>query len=230
MEAGDISALHASSFDPKTAVMHTINAVRDEIDARSAAMFIANLIDMEEIHVKEARILSAAVSDRALSQAPPRNKKPLACIHSENSASRSYQLRGYLTMLCENCKKNQATTYFKTVINGEAREMHFCNECAKKFGGLNFFPNGFGLDGILSGLLGQYIPAQKPQTERLSCPVCGSTLDDFSESGRVGCANCYDAFYQSLMPYIRKIHGRCHARGPYSSTDYDITQAAHSGA
>lgn len=110
-------------------------------------------------------------------------------------------------MLCENCKKNQATTYFKTVINGEAREMHFCNECAKKFGGLNFFPNGFGLDGILSGLLGQYIPAQKPQTERLSCPVCGSTLDDFSESGRVGCANCYDAFYQSLMPYIRKIHG-----------------------
>lgn len=59
------------SFDPKTAVMHTINAVRDEIDARSAAMFIANLIDMEEIHVKEARILSAAVSDRALSQAPP---------------------------------------------------------------------------------------------------------------------------------------------------------------
>ncbi|MCX7615368.1 MAG: CtsR family transcriptional regulator [Clostridiales bacterium] len=59
------------SFDSQTAVMHTINAIREEIDARSAEMFIENLIDMEEIHPKVARILTATVSDRALSQVPP---------------------------------------------------------------------------------------------------------------------------------------------------------------
>ncbi|MCX7615369.1 MAG: UvrB/UvrC motif-containing protein [Clostridiales bacterium] len=110
-------------------------------------------------------------------------------------------------MLCENCKKNQATTYLKTVISGEAREMRLCDECAKNFGGFNFFSSGFGLDGILSGLLGQYNTSQKKPAGINSCPVCGSTLEDFSESGRVGCANCYDVFYENLMPYIRRIHG-----------------------
>ena len=119
-------------------------------------------------------------------------------------------------MLCENCKMNQATTYLKTVINGTVTEMRLCGECAKNFGGFSFFSDGFGFDGILSSLMGQYVPAQKKPDSSVSCPVCGSTLNDISEYGRVGCANCYDEFYDSLMPYIRRIHGSAvHAgRGP----------------
>ena len=59
------------SLDPHTAVMHTINAVGDEIDARSAEMFINNLFDMGNFNLCEARILAAVVSDRALAQVPP---------------------------------------------------------------------------------------------------------------------------------------------------------------
>ncbi|MDP4109619.1 MAG: CtsR family transcriptional regulator [Bacillota bacterium] len=55
------------SLDPQTAVMHTVNAVGDEIDARSAYMFIENLLDMGKIEEDQARILFAVISDRALS-------------------------------------------------------------------------------------------------------------------------------------------------------------------
>ncbi len=65
------------SLDSQTAVMHTINAVGDEIDVRSASMFIRNLFDMGKIDPGEARILSAVVSDRALSQAPPEIRNSL---------------------------------------------------------------------------------------------------------------------------------------------------------
>lgn len=65
------------NHDSQTAVMHTINAVGDEIDARSAAMFIGNLIDLGKIDLGEARILSAVVSNRALNQAPPEMRNRL---------------------------------------------------------------------------------------------------------------------------------------------------------
>ncbi len=110
-------------------------------------------------------------------------------------------------MLCENCKKNLATTYVKTITNGEVREMRLCDECAGSFQGFSFFSDGFGLDNILASLMGQYAPARNTPEAETSCPVCGSTLSDISEYGRVGCANCYDAFYEELMPYIRRIHG-----------------------
>ncbi|MDP4109620.1 MAG: UvrB/UvrC motif-containing protein [Bacillota bacterium] len=110
-------------------------------------------------------------------------------------------------MLCENCKKRQATTYLKTVSNNEIKEMRLCDECAKEFGGFDFFSGDFGLNGILSSLMGQPQTYGKARPTGGVCPVCGSTLEDISEYGRVGCANCYDTFHESLMPYIRKIHG-----------------------
>ena len=32
-------------------------------------------------------------------------------------------------MLCEKCKKNTATTYIKTLVNGKYSEKHLCSEC-----------------------------------------------------------------------------------------------------
>lgn len=57
-------------------------------------------------------------------------------------------------MLCQNCNKNEATTYYKETINGQTRELHLCPECAAKltgsapsFGSMfsdPFFSNPFG--------------------------------------------------------------------------------------
>ena len=38
-------------------------------------------------------------------------------------------------MLCQNCNKNEATTYYKETINGQTRELHLCPECAAKLTG-----------------------------------------------------------------------------------------------
>ena len=39
----------------------------------------------------------------------------------------------------------------------------------------------------------------------LRCDECGYTFDDIVNTGRLGCANCYDVFEDRLDPIIRKI-------------------------
>lgn len=117
-------------------------------------------------------------------------------------------------MLCQNCNKEQATRHYKQVINGESRELHLCGECAEKMGYASFGYNpmfsadkqdfGFGLDNLLSHMLGGKAAVKKRST---ACPLCGATAEDISRSGRVGCAKCYEQFSDMLTPYIRRIHG-----------------------
>lgn len=37
-------------------------------------------------------------------------------------------------MKCERCGKNEATFYFKSIINGKITEQHLCADCAGKLG------------------------------------------------------------------------------------------------
>jgi protein arginine kinase activator len=41
----------------------------------------------------------------------------------------------------------------------------------------------------------------------LRCPTCGSTLKDFRDSGRLGCADCYGSFDAHLRDLLRRLHG-----------------------
>src|SRR5207248_1290925 len=41
----------------------------------------------------------------------------------------------------------------------------------------------------------------------LRCAACGSTLKDFRESGRLGCAQCYESFSAHLKDLLRRLHG-----------------------
>ena len=56
-------------LDRDALVMHTINAIGDNIDQRSAAAFLSNLQSVLEDDVLYA--ISAAISDRALRRIPP---------------------------------------------------------------------------------------------------------------------------------------------------------------
>ena len=40
------------------------------------------------------------------------------------------------------------------------------------------------------------------------CEKCGSSLEEIIESGRIGCAECYQTFCGELMPTIQNIHGK----------------------
>ncbi len=116
-------------------------------------------------------------------------------------------------MLCQNCKKNEATTHIKRVVNGEATENHLCHSCAENLGFDDFFDDfSLNLPGIFSSFFGDSMFALgESRLER--CEKCGSCFDDIIKSGKVGCADCYEKFYSKLLPSIQRIHGKANHGG-----------------
>ena len=57
-------------YDSKTLVMHTINALGDELYVNTAAAFISNLLESGVITKSAAKLLAAATSENALRPLP----------------------------------------------------------------------------------------------------------------------------------------------------------------
>lgn len=114
-------------------------------------------------------------------------------------------------MLCQSCGKNEANTHIKKIINGNVEEYMLCEHCAQKMGYSNAF-DSFDLDNFLGSFFTENISSPILK-ETLRCKVCGSSFDDISSTGKVGCANCYNTFYDKLMPFIKRIHGNTNHSG-----------------
>lgn len=116
-------------------------------------------------------------------------------------------------MLCQNCKKNEATTHIKRVINGEATESHLCHSCAQSMNVGGFFDDfSLNLPGFFSSFFGDSVfSLGERQHDR--CEKCGCLFDDIIKTGKVGCADCYEKFYSKLQPSIQRIHGKATHQG-----------------
>ncbi len=116
-------------------------------------------------------------------------------------------------MLCQNCKKHEATTHIKRIVNGESTEAHLCADCAKSFGYADALSDfGFGFSDMLSSF---FAPAAVGALSNsvLRCEKCGCTFNDIVKSGKIGCSSCYETFYDKLLPSIERIHGRTRHEG-----------------
>lgn len=131
-------------------------------------------------------------------------------------------------MLCERCKKKEATFYYHENVNGTEKNYSLCRDCAdelekkgefKKFGGLTSefgqFESLFANDPFehMDNLFGSlFAPAKTRQLAERShakrCPLCGMTLSDFAREGKAGCPTCYETFADELEPTIGRIHGK----------------------
>lgn len=108
-------------------------------------------------------------------------------------------------MKCQICGKNPATTYMKMIVNGELTEHAMCSECAQKSGYGNFL-HPFSLS--FHSLLGSFLGSSAPEmTDTVRCPGCGSSFGDITQSGKVGCSQCYTVFRERMLPSIQRIHG-----------------------
>jgi protein arginine kinase activator len=103
-------------------------------------------------------------------------------------------------------------------MNGTKTEMHLCEECAKEkneFYTGSYF--GFGMplsfQNILSGFVEAMDGTPKHIKKEETCPTCGMSFENFRETGRLGCANCYEAFEGKMIPLIRRIHGNIEHNG-----------------
>lgn len=124
-------------------------------------------------------------------------------------------------MMCQECNMRPATVHITKIVNGEKTQMHLCEECAKQkhlgFSmGMNPFDfddaPGFSLGKLLSSFFGEPEQISK-KSDELKCDRCGLTFPRFTETGRFGCSNCYDAFKDHLDPMLRRIHGKTYHVG-----------------
>ncbi|MCD8295202.1 MAG: hypothetical protein LUE27_08180 [Clostridia bacterium] len=101
-------------------------------------------------------------------------------------------------MLCQRCKKNQATVDYKEIIGDKVFEYHLCPACYQEmFGGLN---------ATNADILTDLLSPRVRKTEK-RCPVCGTSYSEYQRTGLLGCPSCYDAFKTELMPAIEHLQG-----------------------
>ena len=94
-------------------------------------------------------------------------------------------------MLCAMCGNDQARVYTRRTESGETK-LYLCPDCYRRF---------------MSG------KASDTKNVRRTCPSCGTTLDEFRKTGYLGCADCYSAFREELIPTIRVLQGRLYHTG-----------------
>ena len=117
-------------------------------------------------------------------------------------------------MLCESCKKKEATVYITKITNGKKEQYHLCENCAKEFNGLSLsgemgISSPFSLQNILSGLM-EYMGEVPELTKNtnIACKNCGMTLQDFKGKGILGCSECYKFFASTVNPIINRVQGK----------------------
>lgn len=120
---------------------------------------------------------------------------------------------------CDRCD-NEATCHEVMIKNGKRLERHLCESCAKAEG------MGPQAHVPITQLLNQYITSQmhgakagtsgEPSAAALAgtCPACGTTLNQFRQTGLLGCPECYAAFEGQLSPLLQRAHeGGTHHTG-----------------
>jgi protein arginine kinase activator len=110
-------------------------------------------------------------------------------------------------MLCDDCKKRQASVHITKIINNQKVEQHLCEVCAKESELVVFAvnPQSFTVQDFLKGMFHHI--SHETARPTVSCPDCGMTYQDFSRSGKIGCSTCYKTFSPELETVIRRIHG-----------------------
>ena len=88
-------------------------------------------------------------------------------------------------MLCNHCKKSQATKTREEKIDGEKKIGYYCADCYRAL----------------------FLSADEAKPSPAKCSYCGKSKDSVLRSGLVGCAYCYQEFARELVPVIIQSQG-----------------------
>lgn len=113
-------------------------------------------------------------------------------------------------MQCSVCGSNSAKTYERKT-EGKEVSLTLCEDCYKKL-----YPAQEAGDFFAS-----FVGRTGGKSKVKACPVCGYTLADFRHTGLLGCADCYEAFREELLPTIRYVQGKLQHAGKAPSGDAD---------
>lgn len=113
-------------------------------------------------------------------------------------------------MLCQNCGSNEATAVVHVLEGTEKKDRHLCSNCLSALINTNLAANPFSPLQFFSGF---FAPHQAEVGQDIVCEHCGTSFQRFRETGRFGCAHCYDSFGDRLDPIFRKIQYGNHYSG-----------------
>ncbi len=118
-------------------------------------------------------------------------------------------------MKCDFCD-DDANVHLTDVSNGEKKEVHLCEKCAKD--------QGTTIKSHLNKSDSEYpdFPAYElmtPQLEdeaggqELVCPNCGISYSKFRSTGKFGCPDDYEVFGPHIVELMEKIHHKVQHTG-----------------
>ena len=118
-------------------------------------------------------------------------------------------------MLCDNCGQNEANVKYTQIINGVKKEMHLCEKCSEELGIEHLGVSDFNFDipmdmssffaNFLEEAQNDFLPSIGEKKE-LKCNECGMTYEEFLNTGKFGCGNCYNVFSEKINPILKNIH------------------------
>jgi protein arginine kinase activator len=116
--------------------------------------------------------------------------------------------------LCESCGAEQAVVHLVQIQDGAIAHTHLCQRCAQQAAedGPASVAVVFAMPAMLKGLFGNVLASEKgrrespPTLDDPVCGVCGTTLDEVTESGQLGCAACYGVFAAQVEQAIASAH------------------------
>jgi protein arginine kinase activator len=125
-------------------------------------------------------------------------------------------------MVCDTCRERDAVVHLTQIVEAVVSQVHLCEQCAA----------ARGIETTVSTApkhpLGDFLQAVQQQAAQMPgdaarCSYCGTSLRDFRASGRLGCAQCYGAFEQSLRELLRRVHGSTRHEGwRHEASDPDV--------
>jgi protein arginine kinase activator len=118
------------------------------------------------------------------------------------------------------------------IVNEQVTTLHLCERCAAEKGVESPGSQPKTPLGTFLAAMGQELPEQVPAPRSgENCPRCGGSLQDFRESGRLGCSDCYRAFEVPLRDLLRRLHGSTHHMGErYTDREPAVPQERHQAA
>ena len=112
-------------------------------------------------------------------------------------------------MICNICGTNEASIHLTEIVNDQMVEIHLCESCAQEKG--TEFKTHFNVNDLLSGFVDLAKEVVGQEKTPLKCTSCGMTYEEFGRTGRLGCADCYEAFSKLLTPLLKRVqHGSQH--------------------
>lgn len=131
-----------------------------------------------------------------------------------------------MKQLCSVCHENEAVIFVHILAENREEKKGLCPSCAVKY--LQQEPRITNLDimdkrllevieemkdllsGIVSGI-GEIVQIENefPKNQSITCPSCGISYEDFSQTGLLGCPQCYETFRETLDDFALELH-----RGP----------------